>query len=79
MTLLRKSTSSDVEVELVSTKNGEVYNIQIEGHDDQRNLSSTDAYEALAECFKDANVRLPSRFIVEFGQHVLNQLLQKIR
>jgi len=79
MTLLRKSASSDVEVELISTKNGEVYNIQIEGHDDQKNLCSTDAYEALAECFKDANVRLPSRFIVEFGQHVLNQLLQKIR
>ena len=79
MTLLRKSTTSDVEVDLLSTKNGEAYNIKVEGKEDRLNLSPVDAYDFLVECFNDGNIRLPSRFIVEFGQHALNQLLQKIR
>lgn len=79
MTLIRKSTQSDVEVDMVSTKLGEVYNVKVDGREYAPNMSSTDAYEALVDCFNDGSIRLPSRFIVEFGQHVINQLLQKIR
>jgi len=79
MTLLRKSSTSDVEVDMVSTKMGEVYNIKIEGRECPTNLSASDAYEVLVEWFSDGTIRLPSRFVVEFGQHVINQLLQKIR
>lgn len=79
MTLQRKSAQSDVEVEMNFTKMGEVYSVTVGDKPVQNGLTSPEAYELLVEAFNDSNVRLPSRFVVEFGQHVINSLLQKIR
>ena len=38
-----------------------------------------DVSGSIAKAFDDVNVRLPSRFVVEFGQHVINSLTQKMR
>lgn len=61
------------------TKMGEIYSVQVGDKEAATNLSATEAHEVLVQAFDDVNIRLPSRFVVEFGQHVINSLTQKMR
>lgn len=79
MTLLRRSAQNDVEVNMTFTKMGEIYTVQVADNEVSSDLSATEAHEVLVKAFDDVNVRLPSRFVVEFGQHVINSLTQKMR
>ena len=79
MTLLRRSAQNDVEVNMTFTKMGEIYSVQVGDKEAANNLSATEAHEVLVQAFDDVNIRLPSRFVVEFGQHVINSLTQKMR
>jgi hypothetical protein len=79
MTLQRQSAQCDVEVNMAFTKIGETYSVVIKDKEPVTNISGTEVYEILVQAFDDPDVRIPSRFVVEFGQHVINSLMQKMR
>jgi hypothetical protein len=77
MTILRKSQSCDIQVDMKPSAAGILYSVSTDTDVLIADGTAVATYEKLVESYD--TIRIPARFIIEFGQNVIAELLTKIR
>lgn len=79
MTILRANAHSDIEVTLNATSNGLRYDIEnrVTG-EAKRGLESIETYRVLSAAYTSGKYKVPSKFVIEFAQHVIADLTQQL-
>lgn len=79
MTILKANSHSDIEVTLIATANGLRYDVENTATgENKRGLEAVEAYRVLSTSFSSNKYKLPSRFVIEFAQHVISDLTAQL-
>jgi hypothetical protein len=79
MTILKGNAHSDFEVVLNATPNGLRYDMENrETGEVKRGLESIETYRVLSAAYTSGKYKLPSKFVIEFAQHVIADLTQQL-
>jgi len=75
MTILKANSHSDIEVTLIATANGLRYDIENTcSGENKRGLEAIETYRVLSTAYSSNKFKVPSRFVIEFAQHVISGL-----
>jgi hypothetical protein len=79
MVLLRQGTTSDIEVSMTATPDGMRYKITgPQNSPVAAGVDAVQAYSVLVDFFTKDQVKLPSKFVIEFAQFVIGDLTTKL-
>ena len=79
MIILKANSHSDIEVTLFATANGLRYDVENTAtNENKRGLEAIEAYRVLSAAFSSNKYKLPSRFVIEFAQHVISDLTAQL-